>query len=134
LKTRALTTGHAEQALPKLTEAYEASLRAKTLDKTLLIEIKNVLENLRSALDFAATGVFEQHGSSSKAKPKIYFPYATADQTRAAFERSRRIDECIPGLTAGRPDIVQLLLEMQHFGSKGYAWLLAETCAPETKP
>ena len=116
---------HAEKELPKIREAYEASLHAKAVSQTLLIEIKNFFENLRSALDFAASGVFDRYGSSLKAKPKIYFPYATTSQTRAPFEQSGRIEACIPGITASRPDIFQLLLEMQHFGSRGYTWLPA---------
>ncbi len=116
---------HAEKELPKIREAYEASLHAKTVSPSLRIEIKNFFENLRSALDFAAFGIFDHHGSSLKAKPKIYFPYATADQTRAEFEPSGWIEARIPGITASRPDIVQLLFEMQHFGSYGYTWLPA---------
>jgi len=114
---------HAERELPKILAEYEKSLRSKTVSQTLLIQIKNFLENLRSALDFAARGLFERYGSSKSAKPKIYFPYATANQTQAVFEQSGRIDTCIPGLTAKRPDISQLLVEMQHFGSRGYSWL-----------
>ena len=114
---------HADRQLPSIREAYEASLHAKTISPALLIEIKNLFENLRSALDFAASGVFERYGSSRKAKPKIYFPYATTSQTRTVFEQSGRIEACIPGITASRPDIVQSLLEMQHFGSYRSTWL-----------
>ena len=117
---------HAEQELPKIREAYEASLHAKTISQSLLIEIKNFFENLRSALDFVASGVFGRLGVSVKNRPpKIYFPYATAGQTRAIFEQSGRIEVCIPGINKVRPDIVQLLLEMQRFGSRGYTWLPA---------
>ena len=114
---------HAEAALPKIRAAYDASLHSKEVSKSLLIEIKNICENLRSALDFAAHGLFDSHGFSKKSNPKIYFPYALAAQTRVEFERSGRIEQCIPGLTASRSDIVQLLLEMQHFGSRGNIWL-----------
>ncbi len=116
---------YAENTLPSIREAYEESLHEKAVSKSLPIKIKNFFENLRSALDFVARGVFDRHGSSERANPKIYFPYANADQTRPLFEQSGRIEVCIPGLTASRPDIVQLLLEMQHFGSRGYTWLPA---------
>ena len=46
---------HAEQALAKIRAAYEASLHQQTISSSLLIEIKNFFENLRSALDFAAS-------------------------------------------------------------------------------
>ena len=114
---------HAEEELPKIRQAYAESLSTKTIGARLLVEIKNVCENLRSSLDFAAHGLFDQYCASTSKKPKIYFPYATAKQSRADFEKSGRIDACIPGLSAIRPDVVTLLLEMQHFGSKGYKWL-----------
>jgi len=114
---------YAESDLAKIRDAYEASLRAKEVSSTLQVQIKNVVENLRSALDFSARGLFDQYGSSPKSNPKIYFPYATASQDRAAFEKSGRINACIPGLSTSRPDVVQSLLEMQHFGSHGYTWL-----------
>ena len=51
-----------------------------------------------------------------QSKPKTYFPYALEGQDRTAFEESGRIEVCIPGLPASRPDIVDLLIDMQHFG------------------
>lgn len=116
---------HAEEELPKIRQAYSESLNTKSIGARLLVEIKNFCENLRSSLDFAAHGLFEQHCAPSAKKPKIYFPYATAKQSRAEFEQSGRIDACIPGLSAARPDVVALLLEIQHFGSRGYKWLPA---------
>lgn len=114
---------HAQDELRKIRQAYDESLAAKAIAPRLLVEIKNVCENLRSALDFAAHGVFERDFAATGKKPKSYFPYATAKQSRAEFERSGRIETCIPGLRAARPDISDLVLEMQHFGSKGYTWL-----------
>lgn len=46
---------HAKQAIPKLKQAYEESLNEQTIKPVLLIEIKNLMENLRSALDFSCT-------------------------------------------------------------------------------
>jgi hypothetical protein len=112
---------HAEIALPNIRKNYEASLHAKQISPTLLIDVKNFCENLRSALDFAASRIFERYGKSpTSAKPKIYFAYATASQNKT---ESGRIDTCIPGLSKSRPDIVQLVLEMQHFGARGFTWL-----------
>lgn len=114
---------HAEGDLAKIREAYEASLHAKEVSGTLRVQIKNFVENLRSALDFAARGLFEKYGSSPKPNPKIYFPYAATTQDRPTFEKSGRIEACIPGINASRADVVQALLEIQHFGSRGYKWL-----------
>jgi len=114
---------HAEEELPKIRQAYKESLTSKTIGAHLLVEIKNICENLRSSLDFAAHGLFDKYCVATAKKPKIYFPYATAKQTREEFEKSGRIDICITGLSAARLDVVNLVLDMQHFGSKGYKWL-----------
>jgi len=114
---------HADGDFATIREAYDASLHAKEVSGNLRVRIKNFVENLRSALDFSARGLFDKYGSSPKGKPKIYFPYAAANQDRATFEKSGRVEACIPGLNASRPDIVKSLLEMQHFGSHGYSWL-----------
>ena len=116
---------HANEELPKIRKAYQESLSNKTIGAGLLVEIKNFFENLRSALDFTAHGVFEKHCAAKARKPKFYFPYALRKQARADFEKSGRIEACIPGLSTARPDIVTLLMEMQHFGSKGHRWLAA---------
>jgi len=114
---------HARGELPKIKKAYDESLEAQEVKSYLLVEIKNFLENLRSALDFSARGLFERFGQSPKSDPNIYFPYARLGQSRPDFEKSKRIDTCIPGLTSSRPDIVSILMEIQHFGTKGYRWL-----------
>jgi hypothetical protein len=114
---------HAERKLAEIRQQYERSLNRQRIRATLLVDIKNFFENLRSALDFSARGVFDQYGSSARAKQNVYFPYATASQSQSEFEKSGRIETCIPGLTASRPDIVKLLLDMQHFGSLGNGWL-----------
>lgn len=114
---------HARAKLPKIRAAYDDSLHAKRIAGDLLVEIKNFLENLRSALDFSARGLFDRYGTSTKSKPNIYFPYAAASETRAIFVNDQRVEKKIPGLTASRPDIVNILAELQHFGSKTQAWL-----------
>lgn len=114
---------HAREDLAKIGKVYSESLEAKEVKGHLLVEIKNLLENLRSALDFAARGLFEKYGTSTKSDPNIYFPYARLDQDRAAFEKSKRIEACIPGLLASRPDIVDRLLAMQHFAAPSNRWL-----------
>ena len=114
---------HAGEGFSKIRAAYDASLRDKEVKKTLLIEIKNIMENLRSALDFAAHGLFERYGSSSKTHPKIYFPYATAEQTLVDFQQANRIEQCIPGVSANRPDVPGKLESYQHFADNLNRWL-----------
>ncbi|MBI1889146.1 MAG: hypothetical protein HYS18_00715 [Burkholderiales bacterium] len=115
---------HAQGELPTIKRAYEESLTSKNISATLLVEIKNFFENLRSALDFTAHGLFDRHCAKTGKKPKIYFPYATASQSRGEFEKAGRIESCIPGLSAARPDVVETILGMQHFAEGGtFAWL-----------
>ena len=114
---------HAKSALPKLEQDYRSSLCEKTVKAGLLIDIKNIMENLRSALDFSAHGLFTKYGSSPKANPKIYFPYANLGQTQAAFQAAKRIETCIPGIAATRPDIVARLESYQHYSDAANRWL-----------
>jgi hypothetical protein len=114
---------HAKGALPKLEQDYQSSLKDRTVKPALLIDIKNIMENLRSALDFSAHGLFTKYGASAKANPKIYFPYAGLGQTQAAFQASNRIETCIPGITAARPDIVARLEAYQHYSDQANKWL-----------
>jgi|WetSurMetagenome_2_1015567.scaffolds.fasta_scaffold325202_1 hypothetical protein len=114
---------HAEAKLSELQEAYDESLSEKSVKATLLIEIKNVMENLRSALEFSAHGLFDKYGSSTRPDPNIYFPYSRFGQTQVEFQRSNRIETCIPGVTAARPDIVAKLESVQSFASPQNEWL-----------
>ena len=114
---------HATEKLAELREAYDQSLREQSVKRTLLIEIKNLMENLRSALDFSAHGLFDKYGQSSKGTVKAYFPYARLSQTQAEFQASQRIETCIPGLSASRPDIVTKLESYQHYAHPENRWL-----------
>ena len=114
---------HAKSALPKLEQDYQSSLHEKTIKAALLIDIKNIMENLRSALDFSVHGLFTKYGTSPKASPKIYFPYAVLGQNQAAFQAAHRIETCIPGITASRPDIVARVESYQHYSDPANTWL-----------
>jgi len=114
---------HAKSSLTRLKHDYQASLLEKTVKPALLIDIKNIMENLRSALDFSARGLFAKYGSSTSTNPKIYFPYAIVGQTQAAFQAANRIETCIPGITVARPDIVARLESYQHYANPSNRWL-----------
>jgi hypothetical protein len=114
---------YAREHFTHIEEAYNASLSEKEIRPKLLIEIKNLMENLRSALDFAAHGLFQNYGSSTASNPKIYFPYASLRQSKEEFQKSRRIDACIPGFSTSRPDIATKLESYQHFAAPDNTWL-----------
>jgi hypothetical protein len=81
------------------------------------------MENLWSAMDYTAHGLFEKYGSSTSKSPRIYFPYAFLSQSETEFRRSKRIDDCIPGLSVNRPDIVEKIISFQYFSDKHNQWL-----------
>jgi hypothetical protein len=109
----------AVEQLGAIAVSYDDCIAREHVNASLLINVKNAFENLRSALDFAAHGVYEKHCPETSPKPKVYFPYATADQQEAQFRRNGRIEKCIPGISSARPDIVDSIVSMQHFAAKG---------------
>jgi hypothetical protein len=114
---------HAREHLAKIQEVFNSSLAEKEIKPKLLIEIKNFMENLRSALDFAAHGLFGSYGSSPASRTRIYFPYAPLSQSKEEFQNSRRVDASIPGLFDSRPDIVAKIESYQHFSASDNRWL-----------
>ena len=82
---------HVDDDLTTIKDSYERALRNKDVPAALRIDIKNAMENLRSALDYMAQDVAEvivaPHRSISnlKAVRRVYFPYGKDKQ---AFEDS----------------------------------------------
>jgi len=114
---------HSRDALGKIRAEYNKSLTETTIKASLLIQIKNFMENLRSALDFSAHGLFDNYGSSNRTTTNIYFPYANLGQSLDEFRRNNRIERCIPGLSSSRPDIIITLEGYQHFSIHENRWL-----------
>ena len=114
---------HANIALTDIKAAYEDALSAQSVSTNLLISIKNMCENLRSALDFAATHVHEEYCTKDlkQKSAKVSFPYAKVNVNRIDYEKT--LTKKFVGLEANRPDIYALLLSVQHFGSTGFTWL-----------
>ncbi|MFA5032551.1 MAG: hypothetical protein WC614_05980 [bacterium] len=114
---------HASNQFSEIRSIYEQSLHEKSIKSELSIEIKNLMENLRSALDFTAHGLFSKYGDKTKSNLKIYFPYATENQSRLDFQNQNRIERCIYGLNVSRPDIVKRIESYQHFSDPNNIWL-----------
>lgn len=102
-------------------KAYQESLNQKSISPKLLIKIKNFMENLRSALDFTAHGIFNKYGNQSD--QNIYFPYAWEGLDLNGFRSKNRIEKCIPGLSNTRPDIVAKIESYQYFSNVNNSWL-----------
>jgi hypothetical protein len=114
---------HSKEKLAKIKQAYHESLDDMIVKKSLLIEVKNFMENLRSALDFSAHGLLDKYGDKSKKGFEVKFPYAWKALTMVDFARKNNIEKCIPGLTTKRPDIAKKIESYQHFSSPDNLWL-----------
>jgi hypothetical protein len=115
--------GHCKPTFNKIEHAYKESLHDTEIKKTLLIEIKNFMENLRSALDFTAHGLFDKYGKSGFPKPRIYFPYAWTSLDKVHFQSHNIIEKNLPGVAANRPAIATIIESYQHFESADNSWL-----------
>ena len=114
---------YCRKQFPEFESAYNESLQTKQIRADLLISIKNTLENLRSTLDYTAYGLFQRYGFSPKKRPKVYFPYAELSESAVDFCEHKRIENCIPGITSARPDIVERIESYQCFSGKNNRWL-----------
>ncbi len=112
---------HSQAKAKTLRTLHKQCLAAKSVKPQFLIEVKNFMENLRSALDYCARGLFAKYGHSNKANPQIYFPYARPPDHKIKF-RNEIVERSIPGVLASRPDIVDMLETYQYFGNTGN-WL-----------
>ncbi|MFL6623121.1 MAG: hypothetical protein ACJ8NR_11060 [Sulfurifustis sp.] len=109
---------HCEAQLPVLKKLYDASLSARSVDTSLLIGVKNLLENLRSALDFCAHAIVEKYSDTTP--KKIYFPYAATKEAKEEFEK--RMNRALPNVRSKRPDLWAMIIAMQHFSHPGAKW------------
>ena len=112
---------HSTEKIEMLRELHKKCLVENSVPSEFRVEVKNFMENLRSALDYCARGLFTKYGQSSKANPDIYFPYVTPPNDRDKF-RNEIVEGKIPGLLANRPDIVDMLATYQYYGNSGN-WL-----------
>ena len=93
---------------------YDDALRNKSMD--LRIPVKNLMENLRSSLDYTAHDIYEvcckpRRSASGQPDPKIiYFPYAKTDQ-----DFRSRVGAVMPGLQSQSVAVYDLLLSIQPF-------------------
>jgi hypothetical protein len=107
---------HAKEQYTVINKHYQSSLLEKNINQGLLIEIKNFMENLRSALDYTIHGLFEKYGDKSYNK-KLYFPYAKIGNNEVDFKK--RVEKMFPD----NSKIIDVLTSHQVFVSSKNAWL-----------
>lgn len=93
---------------------YDRALREKSLD--LRVQVKNIMENLRSPLDYMAHDIYEiccqaARTAAGKSDPhNIYFPYG---RTEAEFKS--RIGTSLPDLASTNRGVYDLIASIQPF-------------------
>lgn len=104
----------AAKQLNEVKAKYDEALRDKSMD--LRVPVKNLMENLRSSLDYMAHDIYDiccKPSLIATEQPyprKIYFPYAKSEQ-----DFKSRIDAVLPGLQAQSNAVYDLLLSVQPF-------------------
>jgi hypothetical protein len=114
---------HCKSQLAKVKEEYEASLQSKKINPALQIDVKNLMENLRSVLDYLAHDVYEKVvqpsrvSSDEKDIKDIYFPYGKEEDS---FKSG--VSKCLPKLDTLSPNVF-LLIERVQPHKCGNNWL-----------
>lgn len=104
---------------------YELALNEQDAEMLrLATKIKHLLEDSRSALDYATHGLVDKYGRMPAEHRSVQFPYARENQNRETFVQN--LPNRIPGVTTSRPDVIDVLAGFQHFGEvfgRGSTWL-----------
>ena len=114
----------ARYALDDIESGYRNSLAKKELDIQLFVQIKNLLENLRSALDYVAREVFNKFCTGLvREKPlQVYFPVLR--RTATAQDFSAFMNGRFPGLQVNAHELYNCLEECQFYKSSANEWLV----------
>lgn len=114
---------HIESNLEKVKREYEASIQSESISASLKIDVKNLMENIRSVLDYLAHDIYEkviQPARASLGKKEIrniYFPYGRVENDfRSSLARS------LPGLGSLSPDVLARIERIQPYKC-GNDWL-----------
>lgn len=104
----------AKEQYERICEGYDKALRDESLD--FRVPVKNLVENLRSALDYMAHDIYEsccQTAQVTSGKPEphnIYFPYG---RTEADFKSA--VGSSLPALSSLAPNAYDLVASIQPF-------------------
>ena len=107
-KSIAALISKCRSALDALKNEYQSSLRAKNVSEELKIDIKNILENLRSCLDYLARDIHDKFVAGLPSR--LYFPIRP---TFTEFEQAIASD--FSGLDQISPDVYNILEKVQPY-------------------
>jgi hypothetical protein len=126
----------AQRDLDGLLPLYEQTLAAKEVSADLQAEIKSILDNQRTPLDYIARELVDRFGQA-RSGAKVYYPSAPKQSDFASQMRG-----WMPGVAAHRPDIAAVIGGHQPFQPNhewmGWLWFLAnenkhEMLSPQTR-
>jgi len=96
------------ESMARLKEEYQASLDAQEVSEELKIDIKNILENLRSCLDYLANDIHDEFVTGNHGR--LYFPIRhTPNEFNQAITRD------FMGLDHSAPDIYSIIENAQPY-------------------
>jgi hypothetical protein len=107
-----------QKDLAKVEADYTSSLTAKSVSDDLKIDIKNLLGNLRSALDYLAHDMRDTHCAPGSGASRFYFPIAQSASDFAGIMRN-----WYPGLETAAPDLYKYLESVQPYHGDHTRWL-----------
>ena len=103
---------HVKKSLVHIKNTYDQSLQDKNIPDYLRVDVKSVMEHLRSTLDYMAIDI-----AVAIKKKRAHFPYGKNEQ---AFNNS--IKSNLPSLKTVRPNIYSLIEDIQPHAC-GSTWL-----------
>ena len=102
----------------RLLNQYMNSSTNLSLVGELKVNLKNILENYRSSLEYVAHYMAEY--CNPKPEPrKVQFPVANERDDENTF--SKKLDKWFPSLGKSKPEVKKYIISIQHF--KGECWL-----------
>jgi len=84
----------------RIAKEYQVSLDKRMIPADLRLDVKHMLESLRSVLDYLAHDIREAHCPSAGHEDRFYFPILS---DRTAFDR--RMSQWFPDLRTACPDL-----------------------------
>lgn len=113
---------HIQNDLGYVEAQYQKALEKQTIPASLQIDVKNIMENLKSVLDYLAHDIYEivimpvRKVAGDKEIEKIYFPYG---KTENDFKSS--IEKYLPKLDSLQPALYKIIEDIQPHKS-GSIW------------
>src|SRR4051794_24283526 len=82
-----------EVQFEEVRQDYETAVQTRSVPEFLPVRIKNLCENLRSALDYIAQDLWDLYGNKGADRPNVYFPIR-----RSLSEYEKYMDNLFPDL------------------------------------